>query len=63
MFHHEDAIKKSEELIQEYMDTGFIRKDAIKACITGIKIMLRIGIYPGYQSLYQRTLNYLETIR
>lgn len=58
MKHKPDAIDKANELIDLYtnMDLSYI--DCVKASIIAIELMQEVGIYPGYQSLYQRTLNY-----
>ena len=59
MKHKDDAIKKLTEILDKHMKNGLSEKEAKLASVVTIETMLEVGIYPAYQSLYQRVLNIL----
>lgn len=61
MTHKKDAIEKANDIVNKHINKGLSEKDAKLASIVTIETMLLVGIYPGYQSLYQRVLNYLNS--
>jgi len=61
MNHREDAIKRANSIIELHTNGGLSLEDAKKASIITVETMLGVGVYPGYQSLYQRVLNYLKS--
>ncbi len=63
MNHKEDAIKKAEEIIQLHKENNLETDDSINASITSVTLLLKVGVYPGYESLYRRTLNYLVYLK
>lgn len=59
MTHKKDAIKKATEIIDSHLKNGLSENDAKLASIVTVETILSVGIYPAWQSLYQRVLNYL----
>lgn len=60
MTHKKDAIEKAIK-VREYHETnGLSRKDALKAAEITFMYALEEGLYPGYQSVNQRALNYIR---
>ncbi len=60
MKYKKDAIDKANLTIQLFIDGGLSsHEEAKKAAIVAVDLMLRVGVYPGYESLWRRTLNFL----
>ena len=59
MKHREDAIKKAKEIINKHQEKGLSETEAKLASIVTVETMLSVAVYPAWQSLYQRVLNYL----
>lgn len=62
MTHKKDAIKKATEIIDSHLKNDLSESDAKLASIVTVETMLSVGIYPAWQSLYQRVLNYLTSL-
>ena len=62
MKHKKDAVDNASDFLSKFHAVGIVGETAYAAAIVAISEMLNIGILPGYQSLWQRTLNYLKSL-
>lgn len=61
--YNELVIKKANEVINLHLAAGSSPEDARIAAAVTISYTLSTGVYPGYRSINQKVLNYLESLK